>query len=154
MELTTTNISEEKKQNITKLIEKIRQEIQNNNIDSLKSLVENLKVSMKDMLAEAEKYASADREKRENIDLKNQAETLCFEAEKELSLLKENLSDEKQQDITDLIKDIRQNIQSDNTESLKSSVESLKTAMKEMMSQKPFVDNDSNSDPMSNLNDL
>ena len=109
---------------------------------------------IEDMLAEAEKFASADREKRENIDLKNQAETLCFEAEKELSLLKENLSDEKQQNITDLIQDIRQNIQSDNIESLKSSVENLKTAMKDMMSQKPFVDNDSNSDPMSNLNDL
>ena len=107
-----------------------------------------------DMLAEAEKFASADREKRENIDLKNQAETLCFEAEKELSLLKENLSDEKQQNITDLIQDIRQNIQSDNIELLKSSVENLKTSMKDMMSQKPFVDNDSNSDPMSNLNDL
>jgi molecular chaperone DnaK len=40
------------------------------------------------MLAEAEKYASADKEKRETIDLKNQAETLCFEAEKELSLSK------------------------------------------------------------------
>jgi molecular chaperone DnaK (HSP70) len=36
------------------------------------------------MLAEAEKYASLDKEKRENIDLKNQAEALCFEAEKEL----------------------------------------------------------------------
>jgi molecular chaperone DnaK (HSP70) len=36
------------------------------------------------MLAEAEKYASVDKEKRENIDLKNQAEALCFEAEKEL----------------------------------------------------------------------
>ena len=42
---------------------------------------------VEDMLAEAEKYASADKEKRENIDLKNQAETLCFEAEKELSLV-------------------------------------------------------------------
>jgi molecular chaperone DnaK len=41
---------------------------------------------VEEMLAEAEKYASADKEKRENIDLKNQAEALCFEAEKELSL--------------------------------------------------------------------
>ena len=37
-----------------------------------------------DMLAEAEKYASADKEKRNSIEIKNQAETLCFEAEKEL----------------------------------------------------------------------
>jgi molecular chaperone DnaK len=51
------------------------------------------------MLAEAEKYASADKEKRENIDLKNQAEALCFEAEKELSLLKDNISEDKQENI-------------------------------------------------------
>jgi molecular chaperone DnaK len=109
---------------------------------------------VEEMLAEAEKYASADKEKRENIDLKNQAETLCFEAEKELSLLKENISEEKQQNINSLIENIRKNLQSNNFDSLRSSVEDLKVAMKEMMAQKPLVDNDTNSDPMSNLNDL
>ena len=109
---------------------------------------------VEDMLAEAEKYAEADKEKRENIDLKNQAETLCFEAEKELSLFKENISEEKQQNITKLIEDIRQNIQNNSFDSLKSEVENLKLAMKEMMATKPLVDNDSNSNPMSDLNDL
>merc|ERR1712087_361482 len=55
---------------------------------------------VEEMLAEAEKFASADKEKRENIDLKNQAETLCFEAEKELSLLKDNITEAKQKTIT------------------------------------------------------
>jgi molecular chaperone DnaK len=104
------------------------------------------------MLEDAEKYAALDKEKRENIDLKNQAETLCFEAEKEFSILKDNIPEEKQQNITKLIKSIRQNIQEDNTDGLKSSVEDLKTAMKEMIAAK--VGNESNSDPMSNLNDL
>jgi molecular chaperone DnaK len=104
------------------------------------------------MLAEAEKYATADKEKRENIDLKNQAETLCFEAEKELSLLQDNISEDKQQNITKLIEEIRQNIQDNQLDSLKSSVENLKTAMKDMIAAK--VDTESNSDPMSNLNDL
>jgi len=104
------------------------------------------------MLAEAEKYATADKEKRENIDLKNQAETLCFEAEKELSLLKDNISENKQQNVTKLIEEIRQNIQDNQFDSLKSSVENLKIAMKEMIAAK--VDIDSNSDPISNLNDL
>jgi molecular chaperone DnaK len=58
---------------------------------------------VEEMLEEAEKYASVDKEKRENIDLKNQAEALCFEAEKELSLLKENISEDKQENITKLI---------------------------------------------------
>ena len=107
---------------------------------------------VEDMLAEAEKYASLDKEKRENIDLKNQAEALCFEAEKELSLVKETISEEKQQNVTKLIEQIRQDSQADNFESLKSQVEELKTAMKEILESK--INNESNSDPMSNLNDL
>ena len=107
---------------------------------------------VEDMLAEAEKYASMDKEKRENIDLKNQAEALCFEAEKELSLVKETISEDKQQNITKLIEQIRQDSQSDNFESLKSQLEELKTVMKEMLESK--MNNESNSDPMSNLNDL
>jgi molecular chaperone DnaK len=108
---------------------------------------------VEDMLAEAEKYASADKEKRENIDLKNQAEALCFEAEKELSLLKDSISEEKQENIKKLIENIRQEIQNDNIDGLKSQVEDLKTAMKDMIQAKP-MENDPNSDPMSNLNDL
>ena len=107
---------------------------------------------VKDMLAEAEKYASADKEKRQNIDIKNQAEALCFEAEKELSLLKNKISDDKQQNITKLIESIRKEIQNDNIETLKSEIENLKTAMKDMVAAK--MNTDSNVDPMSNLNDL
>ena len=105
-----------------------------------------------EMLAEAEKFASADKEKRENIDLKNQAEALCFEAEKELSLFKDNISEEKQQNITKLIETIRNEIQTDNFELLKSKVEELKVSMKDMVAAN--MGQDSNSDPMSNLNDL
>jgi molecular chaperone DnaK len=104
------------------------------------------------MLVEAEKFAAADKEKRENIDLKNQAEALCFEAEKELSLFKDNISEEKQKNITTLIEDIRKEIKNDNVQSLKLRVEDLKTAMKDMVAAK--MNNDSTSDPMSNLNDL
>lgn len=104
------------------------------------------------MLAEAEKYAAADKAKRENIELKNQAETLCFEAEKELSLVKDKIAEEKIRTITKLIEDIRQDIENDNLNSAKLFIEQLKAAMKEMIEAK--LDNESNSDPMSNLNDL
>nr|WPV72555.1 Hsp70-type chaperone [Navicula sp.]WPV72713.1 Hsp70-type chaperone [Navicula sp.] len=107
---------------------------------------------IEDMLAEAEKFASVDKEKRENIDLKNQAEALCFEAEKELSLVKDSLSEEKQQNATKLIAQIRQDSQSENFKELKSQLEELKTIMKEMLESK--MSNESNSDPMSNLNDF
>ena len=104
------------------------------------------------MLAEAEKFATADKEKRENIDLKNQAEALCFEAEKELSLFKDNISSDKQQSINKLIEDIRNEIKTDKADDLKSKIEDLKSAMKDMVATK--MNNDASADPMSNLNDL
>ena len=104
------------------------------------------------MIKDAEKYASVDKEKRENIDLKNQAETLCFEAEKELSLSKDTISLEKQETVTKLVQEIRQSSQSEQPENLNSLLENLKIVMKEIMAEK--VDSETNSDPMSNVNDL
>merc|ERR1712216_793126 len=69
------------------------------------------------MLEEAEKNAAADKIKRENIDLKNQADLLCSEVEKELTT--SNLSEDEQQGINTLIGEIKQNIQDDNIDSLK-----------------------------------
>jgi molecular chaperone DnaK len=104
------------------------------------------------MLAEAEKFATADKEKRQTIDLKNQAEALCFEVEKELALFKEDISEENNKKVTKLIENVRQEIQTNNFESLKTEVEKLKTAMKEMIEVK--MKNEPGSDPMSNLNDF
>merc|ERR1712107_972064 len=63
---------------------------------------------VEEMVKSAEEFASIDKEKLENIDLINQAEALCFEAEKEFSLFKDNISEEKQQNIIELIEIIRQ----------------------------------------------
>jgi molecular chaperone DnaK len=104
------------------------------------------------MLEEAEKFASADKEKKENIDLKNQAEALCFEAEKELSSVTENISEDKQQNIKDIISAVRQEIQADSIDALTSKLEELKTSMRDLAGAK--VDSEPGSDPMSNLNDL
>jgi archaellum component FlaC len=51
-----------------------------------------------------------------------------------------------------LISQIRQEIQSDNIQALKSKLEELKTNMKDLVAAK--AGSDQNSDPMSNLNDL
>merc|ERR1712021_4155 len=84
------------------------------------------------MLEEAEKNAAADKITRENIDLKNQAELLCSEVEKELSLPNENVSDSAKQEINLLISEIKQNIQEDNIETLKVLLEDLKEKLNSM----------------------
>ena len=104
------------------------------------------------MLQDAEKFAAIDKEKRETIDLKNQAETLCLEAEKEINTLKDTISIDNQEKITKLITEIRDAIQTENSTSLKSYIENLKEAMRELVSAK--VDNESNSNSVNDLNDL
>jgi len=79
------------------------------------------------MLEEAEKNAVADKLKRENIDLKSQSEILCSEVEKTLSRLDKKLSDDKEQEINKLIAETKQNIQDDNIEALKVSLDDLKS---------------------------
>jgi molecular chaperone DnaK len=96
------------------------------------------------MLEEAEKYAAADKAKRENIDYKNQAETLCSEAEKELSLINEDVSEEDQQNIRKLIADIKQNIQDDNFDSLNLLIEDLKEAMKKIIETRTVAGGNAN----------
>jgi L1 cell adhesion molecule like protein len=39
------------------------------------------------MVEEAEKYSKADKERRENVDLKNEADSLCYQATKQLESL-------------------------------------------------------------------
>ena len=104
---------------------------------------------IENMLADAEKYASADQEKRQNIDIKNQAETLCFEAEKELDSLKNNISKEQEEQVKQLIEKIRQDIQSENIDSLTSTLDELKLSMKNMADESQSLD-----DSMGDLNDL
>lgn len=105
------------------------------------------------MIVEAEKYAVADKQKKESIDLKNQAEALCLEAEKELSLLNQEVSELKQTETTTLIDRIRQEIQSDNLEQLKIDLEQLKEVMKDLIQSKSQT-NPTNSDSFSDLNDI
>merc|ERR1711957_1003794 len=84
------------------------------------------------MLDEAEKNAAADKIKRENIDLTNQAQILCSEVEKELTT--STLSEDEQQEVNTLIGEIKQTIQDDNIDSLKLLIEDLKEKLNGMKS--------------------
>ena len=99
------------------------------------------------MLEEAEKYARIDKEKRENIELKNQAEALCFEVENEISILEKSnvsISEVQEQKIKEMILSIRELISKEYfdgyNEKLQKSMESLKTLMTEINSTKVNTD--------------
>jgi len=107
------------------------------------------------MLVEAEKYAAADQEKKKTIDLKNQSERLCFEAEKELDLFKSNINSEKEQRVRSAIEKVKELGQSDDINSLTIAIEELKSELKDMVkATDPLVTDPSGSNSMSDLNDL
>jgi len=110
------------------------------------------------MLADAEKYASVDQEQKEFIDLKNQAERLCSEAEKELALFETTLSDEKKQKVSLLIDKVKSLINEDDQPTLMKTVDELKLEMKDIIDVPDVTDfiknNPTNSNSTEGLNDL
>merc|ERR1712085_113839 len=69
-----------------------------------------------EMIKKAEEYSVIDQEKRKNIDLKNNAEALCYEALKQLDLVKDKISEENKTEVLKLVDDIKLNIQNENFE--------------------------------------
>jgi molecular chaperone DnaK len=71
------------------------------------------------MVKESEQNASEDKKRREKIDLRNQSDSLCYQSEKQLIELGDKIEKEDKTKIEDLIKKLRDAVQSDESESMK-----------------------------------
>ena len=121
------------------------------------------KNEIENMLEEAEKYARIDKEKRENIELKNQAEALCFEVENEMSILEKSnssISETQKQKIKETILSIRELINKEYfdgyNDKLQKSMENLKNLMTEFNNMKANIDtiDVTSTDENDELNDI
>jgi molecular chaperone DnaK len=91
------------------------------------------------MVREAESHAEEDKRKREEIEVRNQADTLTYNTEKVLNENKEKLSAEDVKAVEDAIKETREAIDSNNTALIKEKMEALNKAshkLAEIMYQK------------------
>ena len=77
------------------------------------------------MVKEAEANAESDKKKRENIDAKNQADSMIHSAEKNLNEFGDKVSDQDKNAIENDIKNLKDAIASDNSEKIKSGLEAL-----------------------------
>jgi len=84
------------------------------------------------MVNESEQNASADKEKREKIDLKNQSDSLCYQSEKQLAELGDKVTEEDKTKIEDTIKELKQAVQEENYETMKSISEKLQNSLMEI----------------------
>ena len=81
------------------------------------------------MVKDAEANAAADKEKRERIDLKNQAETLVYQAEKQLGELGDKVGAEDKAKVEASSTKLKEAIEKDDFDTMKSELETLQQAL-------------------------
>ncbi|MBD2127392.1 molecular chaperone DnaK [Microcoleus sp. ZQ-A2] len=81
------------------------------------------------MVNEAEKNASTDKERREKIDRKNQADSLTYQAEKQMSELGDKVPAADKTKVEGLIKDLREAVQQEDDERIKTLTPELQQAL-------------------------
>jgi molecular chaperone DnaK len=84
------------------------------------------------MVKDAEVNAAADKEKSEKIEIKNQAETLCYQTKKQLEQLESTITQEEKQKIENLVADLEEVTKGEDFDSMKNNTEILKKAMMEL----------------------
>ena len=84
------------------------------------------------MVKDAEANAAADKEKREAVDAKNEADSLVYQTEKTLKEMGDKISDADKQKINDAIAELKKAIESSSTSEIKEKTEALKQASYKM----------------------
>ncbi|MGQ9866676.1 MAG: molecular chaperone DnaK [Pseudanabaenaceae cyanobacterium] len=81
------------------------------------------------MVREAEKFAAEDRQKREKIEVKNQADALVYQAEKQIKDFGDKLAAGDKTKVEELIASLKEAIQKENHDRMKTLNEDLKQAL-------------------------
>nr|BDA99179.1 heat shock protein 70 [Hemiselmis andersenii] len=84
------------------------------------------------MVRDSEQNAAEDKEKREKIDTKNQADALCYQSEKQLTELGDKVSSEDKEKIEGLITKLRASINEDSFEEIKTLTTELQNSLMEI----------------------
>jgi molecular chaperone DnaK len=81
------------------------------------------------MVNQAEQNAAADKERREKIDRKNQADSLAYQAEKQLTDLGDKVPAADKTKVEGLVKDLRDAVSQDDDEQIKKVMPELQQAL-------------------------
>ncbi|MDJ0795299.1 MAG: molecular chaperone DnaK [Calothrix sp. MO_167.B12] len=87
------------------------------------------KADVERMVQEAESHASEDKERREKIDRKNQADSLAYQAEKQLQELGDKVPADDKTKIEGLIKDLREAVGKEDDEQIQKLTPELQQAL-------------------------
>jgi molecular chaperone DnaK len=81
------------------------------------------------MMDDAKKFEDEDKKKREEIDLRNTADTAIFTAERALKEAKDTIDATERQKIEDAIADLKKALEGDDLEAIKQKMDTLTEAV-------------------------
>ncbi|MGN1107044.1 MAG: Hsp70 family protein, partial [Huintestinicola sp.] len=84
---------------------------------------------------EAERYAEEDKKRKEEVDIKNQAESLVFQSEKALTDFGDKVSESDKAPIQAKIDELKKAIESGNTADMKAKTDELQKAVYDLSSK-------------------
>jgi molecular chaperone DnaK len=87
------------------------------------------------MVKDAEAHAEEDRRQREIVETRNAAENAAYQAERQVTELGDSLDSSSKEEIEAAIKDVRDNLESDDVELLRQKTEALQTAFHKVSEQ-------------------
>ena len=87
------------------------------------------------MVKDAEAHAEDDRRQREIVETRNAAENAAYQAERQVTELGDSLDSSSKEEIEAAIKDVRDNLESDDVELLRQKTEALQTAFHKVSEQ-------------------
>ncbi|BAW31984.1 MAG TPA: molecular chaperone DnaK [Methanothermobacter sp.] len=83
-------------------------------------------------IEEAKKYAEEDRKRQKEVEIRNNADSMIYTAEKTLDELSEKIPSDKKENIQKLIKELREELAGDDITKIKSKTEELTKAIQEV----------------------
>ena len=90
------------------------------------------KEEVEKLVKDAEENANLDKQKREQVDLKNQADSLCYQSQNQLKELGDKINNEDKDKIESKIDELRQAINTENYELIKTAQADLQKSMMDL----------------------
>jgi molecular chaperone DnaK len=87
------------------------------------------------MVKDAEAHAEDDRRQREIVETRNQAENAAYQAERQVNEMGDSLDSSSKEEIEAAIKDVRDNLESDDVELLRQKTDALQSAFHKVSEQ-------------------
>jgi molecular chaperone DnaK len=84
------------------------------------------------MVRDAEQYADEDRKRKEEADVRNQADTLAYSTEKFLRENGDKIADDLKKEVEDAVSEVKKNLEGTDTDAIRTSAEKLATVSQKM----------------------